>query len=62
VDESGMIRTEMGTHNRPEIVAVYGTPFATPPRNSNSRYEIVLLTLQQILIHFNITLQSILVF
>jgi hypothetical protein len=37
VDESGMIRTQMGTHNRLEMVAITGTPWAIPPRNSNSK-------------------------
>jgi hypothetical protein len=32
-----MIRTEKVTHSRSEMVAVYGTPCAIPPRNSNSR-------------------------
>jgi hypothetical protein len=36
VDESGMIRTQMGTHNRSQIVAVLGTPCAIPRHNSNS--------------------------
>jgi hypothetical protein len=36
VDESRMIRTQMETHNRSEKVAVFGTPYAIPPRNSNS--------------------------
>jgi hypothetical protein len=31
VDESGMIRTQMETLNRSEIVAVYGTPCVIPP-------------------------------
>jgi hypothetical protein len=35
VDESGMNITQMGKHNRSEIVAVYGTPWAIQPRNSN---------------------------
>jgi hypothetical protein len=30
VDESGMIRTQTGTHNISVIVAVYGTPYAIP--------------------------------
>jgi len=37
VDESGMIRTQMGTHNISEMVAVLGTPCAIPSRNSNSK-------------------------
>jgi hypothetical protein len=36
MDELGMIRTQMGTHNKSEIVAVLGTPCAIPPRNVNS--------------------------
>jgi hypothetical protein len=36
VDETGMIRNQMETHNRSEIVAVLGTPCAIPSRNSNS--------------------------
>jgi hypothetical protein len=35
VDESGMIITQMGTHNRSEIVAVHGTAYVIPPHNSN---------------------------
>jgi hypothetical protein len=35
VDESGMIRTQMGTHNRSAIVAVLGTPCAIPPPTVN---------------------------
>jgi hypothetical protein len=35
VRESGMISTQTRKHNRTEMVAVYGTPCATPPRNSN---------------------------
>jgi hypothetical protein len=35
-DESGIVRTQMGKHNRPDMVAVYGTPCAIPPRNCNS--------------------------
>jgi hypothetical protein len=31
-----MIRTQMGTHNRSEVVAVHGNPCAIPPCNSNS--------------------------
>jgi hypothetical protein len=31
VDGSGIIRTQMGTHNRSEVVAVLGTPCAIPP-------------------------------
>jgi hypothetical protein len=37
VDESGVIRTQMGTHSKSEMVAVYVTAFAIPLRNSNSR-------------------------
>jgi hypothetical protein len=37
VDKSGMIRTQEGTHNRSEMVAVYGEPCAIPPRNSYSK-------------------------
>jgi hypothetical protein len=36
VDESGMIITQMGMHNRSEKVAVHWTPCATPPHNSNT--------------------------
>jgi hypothetical protein len=35
VDKSGMIRTQIGKHNRSVMVAVYGTSFMIPPRNSN---------------------------
>jgi hypothetical protein len=31
VDESGVIRTQMGMHNRSEMVAAHGTPRAIPP-------------------------------
>jgi hypothetical protein len=34
VDESWMIRAQMGKHNRSVIVAVYRTPCAIPPRNN----------------------------
>jgi hypothetical protein len=37
VDESRMIRTQKGMNNRSEIIAIYGTPCAIPPRNSNSK-------------------------
>jgi hypothetical protein len=30
VDESGMIRTQVGVHNRSEMAAVLGTPCAIP--------------------------------
>jgi hypothetical protein len=33
VDESGMIRTQKGTHKRSVMVAVYGTPSVIPPGN-----------------------------
>jgi hypothetical protein len=32
IGESGMIRAQMGKHNRSVMVAVYGTPCATRPR------------------------------
>jgi hypothetical protein len=38
MDESGIIRTQMGTGNRLEMVAVSGTPCAIPHRNSNETY------------------------
>jgi hypothetical protein len=38
VNESGMIITQMGSHNRSEVVAVHGTPCSTPPLNGNSNY------------------------
>jgi hypothetical protein len=31
VDGTGMIRTQMGKHNRSVMVAVYGTPCVIPP-------------------------------
>jgi hypothetical protein len=34
VDESGMIKTQIGTHNTSEMVALLGTPCAIPPHNS----------------------------
>jgi hypothetical protein len=36
VNESGMMVTQMGTHNRLDSVVVPGTPCTIPPRNSNS--------------------------
>jgi hypothetical protein len=38
VHESGIITTQMGTHNRSEMVAVLGMPCAIPPRNSKLLY------------------------
>jgi hypothetical protein len=38
VDESGMIRTHMETHNRSVIVVVLGTGWAIPPRKGNSNH------------------------
>jgi hypothetical protein len=35
VNEPGKIRTQVGRHDKSEIVAVCGTPCAIPPRNSN---------------------------
>jgi hypothetical protein len=35
VDETEIIRTQMGTHNRSEMVAVHGTLYMIPPRTSN---------------------------
>jgi hypothetical protein len=35
VGESAVIRTQMGKHIRPVMVAVLGTPCAISPRNSN---------------------------
>jgi hypothetical protein len=31
VDETQMIRNQMRTHNRPEIVAMEGSPYASTP-------------------------------
>jgi hypothetical protein len=39
VDESGIIRTQMKTHNRSEMVALHGPPGARPPHNSNSKVQ-----------------------
>jgi hypothetical protein len=39
VDESGMIRTLMGTHNKSEIVAVHGKLCTIQPRNSNQKVQ-----------------------
>jgi hypothetical protein len=36
VDESEMIRTQMGKQNRSEMVAEHETPCTIPPRNTNS--------------------------
>jgi len=36
VDESEMIRSQMETHNRSEMVAMYGMLCVIPPRNHNS--------------------------
>jgi hypothetical protein len=33
VDVSGMIRTQMGRHNKSEMATMHGTPCAIPPRN-----------------------------
>jgi hypothetical protein len=33
MDESGMIRTQMGTHNDQKVAAVHGTLCTIPPRN-----------------------------
>jgi hypothetical protein len=33
IDESRVIITQMGTHNKSEEVTVYGTPCAIPPLN-----------------------------
>jgi hypothetical protein len=41
--ESGMIRTEMGMHNRSEMVAMYGKPCVIPSHNSNSILIIMFL-------------------
>jgi hypothetical protein len=38
VGDSGMIRTQVGRHNRPVVVAVYRTPWAIPPRNRSSTH------------------------
>jgi hypothetical protein len=35
VDDSGMIRTQMGMHNRSVMVTVHGTPCVIQLRNSN---------------------------
>jgi hypothetical protein len=35
VDESGIIKTLMGMHNRSEIMAMHGRSSAIPPLNSN---------------------------
>jgi hypothetical protein len=40
-----MIRTQMGTHNRSEMVTVHGNPCAIPPCNSNSNNRVLLDTL-----------------
>jgi hypothetical protein len=37
VDESVMIRTQMVTHNRSEMVIMFGMPCKIPPCNSNSK-------------------------
>jgi hypothetical protein len=36
LDESRMISTQTEIHNKPEMVAVYGTSYTIPPRNCNS--------------------------
>jgi hypothetical protein len=36
VDESGMIKTQMGTQNRSEMVAMYETSCVISPRTSDS--------------------------
>jgi hypothetical protein len=40
VDESGMIRTQMGKHNRSVMVPVLGTPCTTPTRDSNRKSKV----------------------
>jgi hypothetical protein len=40
VVESGMIRTQVGTHNRSKILAVHGMPCAIPSCNNNSMMEL----------------------
>jgi hypothetical protein len=42
VDESGMVRIQMGTHSRLEMVTVHGTPCVIPCYNSNSMCILVL--------------------
>jgi hypothetical protein len=46
-DESGMIITLMGMHNRSVMVAMLGTPCAIPPRNSkrNGNFRLNILQL-----------------
>jgi hypothetical protein len=34
MDESGVTRTQLVTHNKSEMFAVYGTPWAIPPYNN----------------------------
>jgi hypothetical protein len=42
VDESGMIRTKMGMHNRLQMVAVLKTPCKIPSINSKSEQSALL--------------------
>jgi hypothetical protein len=35
LDESGMVRTQMGVHNGSEIITVHVTPCVIPPHNRN---------------------------
>jgi hypothetical protein len=39
MDESGMIRTQMGKPNKSEMATVHGTLCTTPARNSNEYSE-----------------------
>jgi hypothetical protein len=43
VDESAVIRTQMGKHNRIVMVAVYGTPCAIQPRKQKSTIILIYL-------------------
>jgi hypothetical protein len=43
VDESGTLITQMGTHTRLKMIAVYGTLCTIPLRNSNSSCHIRLM-------------------
>jgi hypothetical protein len=41
-----MIKTQMGTHNRSEMVAVLGIPCTIPPHYSNSNCKVLLVQIE----------------
>jgi hypothetical protein len=49
VGDKGIIKTQKRKHNTSVVVAVYRTPCAIPPRNSNSRSIVHTLKDKQVL-------------